>query len=386
MPSRKRRSDPAAPRQEIQADSANDDPLRTGGAEDTPLKFCRELLPLVSRTFALNILTLPPSLEPPVTVAYLLCRIADTVEDEVREDAAIRRSLLAELARIVNFYPPSSEADAEAERFSCAALAKLRASTPISEIRLVGGTRYVLQALAELAPHERNLIVICLQQMISGMGDIAMRIERRGVPGLRDTAEMLEYCDYVAGTVGLLVTRLFLLEVPALESSGEHLEARANSFGRVLQLTNILKDVRKDWERGDCWLPRNVLARHGVTPETLIQPSVRTGGVAAVDEFIALACEEAGRAFEYVILLPPEQKRLRLCCLWPLFTALLTLRKLQDNPRLFESSPVKIRRTTFLTLIGITRVVASNDTVLKLMFRALTAGLRQFAERSKSLP
>src|ERR1700682_6307513 len=40
------------------------------------------ILPHVSRTFALTIPQLPPALRTPVTTAYLLCRIADTIEDE----------------------------------------------------------------------------------------------------------------------------------------------------------------------------------------------------------------------------------------------------------------------------------------------------------------
>src|SRR5712675_2051137 len=41
-----------------------------------------QILPHVSRTFALTIPQLPPALCTPVTNAYLLCRIADTIEDE----------------------------------------------------------------------------------------------------------------------------------------------------------------------------------------------------------------------------------------------------------------------------------------------------------------
>ena len=41
-----------------------------------------EILPHVSRTFALTIPQLPPALRTAVTSAYLLCRIADTIEDE----------------------------------------------------------------------------------------------------------------------------------------------------------------------------------------------------------------------------------------------------------------------------------------------------------------
>jgi phytoene/squalene synthetase len=41
-----------------------------------------EILPHVSRTFALTIPELPAALRTAVTSAYLLCRIADTIEDE----------------------------------------------------------------------------------------------------------------------------------------------------------------------------------------------------------------------------------------------------------------------------------------------------------------
>jgi len=46
------------------------------------IEFCTSMLPKVSRTFAPTIKMLPKALFIPVAVAYLLCRIADTVEDE----------------------------------------------------------------------------------------------------------------------------------------------------------------------------------------------------------------------------------------------------------------------------------------------------------------
>ena len=43
----------------------------------------REMLPKVSRTFALGIKLLPSRLEVPVRLGYLFCRIADTIEDDL---------------------------------------------------------------------------------------------------------------------------------------------------------------------------------------------------------------------------------------------------------------------------------------------------------------
>src|SRR5215469_13150410 len=74
-------------------------PLRRRCLLTGPEDFCRRALPEVSRTFALNIPVLPPPLDLVVTVAYLLCRIADTLEDEARGQVSERAELFHTLAR-----------------------------------------------------------------------------------------------------------------------------------------------------------------------------------------------------------------------------------------------------------------------------------------------
>ena len=60
-------------------------------------RFARGVLPAVSRTFALSIRVLPGALGRSVLAAYLLCRIADTLEDEPVMPAADKAALLDEL-------------------------------------------------------------------------------------------------------------------------------------------------------------------------------------------------------------------------------------------------------------------------------------------------
>ncbi|MEO7713360.1 MAG: squalene/phytoene synthase family protein, partial [Gemmatimonadaceae bacterium] len=62
-------------------------------------RFGRDILPEVSRTFALSIRVLPGALGRSVLAAYLLCRIADTLEDEPRMPADAKAALLDELLR-----------------------------------------------------------------------------------------------------------------------------------------------------------------------------------------------------------------------------------------------------------------------------------------------
>ena len=57
-------------------------------------QFCEEMLPKVSRTFAACINLLPKTLAYEVLIAYLLCRIADTIEDHLSLSGPRKRELL----------------------------------------------------------------------------------------------------------------------------------------------------------------------------------------------------------------------------------------------------------------------------------------------------
>ena len=63
------------------------------------LDVCRGLLPSVSRTFALAIPALPEPLADEVTVAYLVCRAADTIEDRPDLPDETRRAAFAAFER-----------------------------------------------------------------------------------------------------------------------------------------------------------------------------------------------------------------------------------------------------------------------------------------------
>ncbi|QRK13603.1 squalene/phytoene synthase family protein [Archangium violaceum] len=340
-------------------------------SEPTAIVFCREVLPAVSRTFALNIPVLPRPLDTAVTVAYLLCRIADTLEDEAHGPTSA--ALLAELARLSTL-PEGWEADAR--RFTEEAARVLRAQAPEAEVRLVEGTPRVLEALAVHAAPVREHVAACVAVMAEGMGRMGDKGRASaGGLGLASLEETLEYCYYVAGTVGEMLTRLFQWYSPTIAQRAAVLEPRAVAFGNALQLTNILKDVREDLERGSCWLPRTLLAEHGLTPEVLLEPGNRHEAMKAYNKLVAVAHRELRKAFEYVMALPREEEGIRLFCLWPLFLAVMTLRKLHGNEAVLERQPVKVSRRTVKWVVGSTRLLVARDAMLKLMFATLTAPL-----------
>jgi farnesyl-diphosphate farnesyltransferase len=335
--------------------------------------FCRAALPEVSRTFALNIPVLPAPLDLAVTVAYLLCRIADTLEDESTASAADRRPLMNEFARLCAL---PEDWPVAAERFAKSAVAALRPAAPPAEVRLVRGTPRVLETVATMPAWVRTHVAKCVSEMTSGMAQVLERVEKRGgLAGLVDLNETLTYCYFVAGTVGEMLTGLFAGYSPAVAARVSELAPRAAAFGRALQLTNILKDIREDRERGSCWLPQTLMARHGLTADSLLLHDHRAAALELLDELLAVAHREVETSFQYILLLPAEEKGIRLFCLWPLFFAVLTLRELRGNPEVFSGPPVKISRPAVKRVMVFTRALVDKDWALRVAFRTYTAGL-----------
>ncbi|MGB9773194.1 MAG: presqualene diphosphate synthase HpnD [Bacteroidota bacterium] len=94
--------------------------------------------------------------------------------------------------------------------------------------------------------------------------------------------ELQEYCYHVASTVGLVSIAIFGYKT-------EHAKDYAINLGTALQLTNIIRDVGRDAERGRVYLPQEDLRRFGYTEEALFRRE-RT------PEFIDLMRFQAERA------------------------------------------------------------------------------------------
>lgn len=112
--------------------------------------------------------------------------------------------------------------------------------------------------------------------------------------------EQLElYCYRVASVVGLLSIEIFGYQNPACRNYAVYL-------GKALQLTNILRDVRTDAERGRIYLPLDELKKNNVAPDEILRHEYS-------ERFSKLAAGVAGRAKIFYRLarqtLPPEDRR-----------------------------------------------------------------------------
>jgi farnesyl-diphosphate farnesyltransferase len=316
------------------------------------------ILPHVSRTFALTIPQLPPGLRTAVTCAYLLCRIADTIEDEPAlsppETLAFLQRFSAALAGREAVQPLAREI---AQRLSDRTLA--------AERDLVSNLERVTAVLASLNAPQRAAIQRCVELMCFGMPRFQFSAS---IKGLARSTDLDDYCYYVAGVVGEMLTELFCDYSPDIARRRAALSAIAASFAQGLQMTNILKDVWEDRSRGACWLPQDVFTRHGVDLAELSSEPFDPRFGAGYRELVGVAHAHLRNALEYTLLIPGRETGIRRFCLWAIGLAVLTLRKIEQHPRFTAGVQVKVSRSAVAMTQLLTNVAGRSDWMLRLLF------------------
>ncbi|WP_243795437.1 phytoene/squalene synthase family protein [Saccharopolyspora gloriosae] len=194
----------------------------------TAYRHCRDLHAAHGRTYYLAARLLPPERRPAVHALYGFARWVDDVVDEPGPANAHRA---AEIARI----------DAALHR------------------ALTGGTadRPVLAAVADTARRYR----LPAQLFTDFMRSMRMDLHVTGYP---DRAALDEYVHGSAGVIGLQV-----LPVLGTTCSRDQAAPHAAKLGHAFQLTNFLRDVGEDLDRGRVYLPADELAAFGVDAERL---------------------------------------------------------------------------------------------------------------------
>lgn len=315
------------------------------------IKYCEQILPKVSRTFAPTIRMLPEGLRPQVTVAYLLCRIADTVEDSEELSLEQKKKMLQTYSAI--FLDKNEQAVQ-----SFMAQVPILPKTTVDD-QLVYDLEKVLRVYRSFSPVMQNHIAKWVVEMSMGMHKYAQAIHKKRFSFLKSMKELDEYTYYVAGTVGYLLTELFSYYshkiTPQIRGK---MELLAGSFGKGLQMVNIIRDMTVDLRRGQSYIPDELLKKYRLTRETIFEQKNALQAKLLFNELIQSAVEHLDRALDYILLIPREETRIRLFCMLPLFWAMRTLQKIQYNTlALLGSEKVKvtrgiIRKEYFLALIN----------------------------------
>ena len=341
----------------------NEDTQKRTLASD--VEYQDHILQGVSRTFALTIPQLPADLTRVVGNAYLLCRIADTIEDDPSLGADQKRRYSELFIQVIG-------GDVPAQRFADELYPLLSENMLEAERDLIFHTPRVLRITHEFSQRQRAALGRCIRIMSRGMADFQ---QSKSLDGLADMPHMDRYCYYVAGVVGEMLTELFCDYSQEIDARRTELQKLAVSFGQGLQMTNILKDIWEDRARGACWLPRDIFQRVGFDLSRLDEDYEREKFSLGLRQLIGIARLHLHNALSYTLLIPAHEVGIRRFCLWALGMAVLTLRKLHANPHFTSGRQVKISRRSVKSVVLVSNLSVSNNTVLKLLFDGFTRSL-----------
>ena len=333
--------------------------------EAAALHYQDKILPLVSRTFALTIPQLPQSLRNVVANAYLLCRVADTIEDDALLTPQQKQHYGKHLTAVISGEEP-------ADPLSCELVPKLSPLTSVAEKDLLAQLPLIIYLTHSFNENQRLSIERCVNVMCYGMGRFQQQVS---VDGLAEIGDMNSYCYYVAGVVGELLTDLFCDYSDEIENLRQPMHTLAASFGQGLQMTNILKDQWDDRKHGVCWLPRDVFARRGLSLSELSPGDFTPAYADALNELIGFAHGHLRNALSYTLLIPKHETGIRSFCYWAISLAILTLKNIRNKPGFVDAAEVKVPRSKVAKAILLSNLSVRSNALLAKLFDITAAEL-----------
>ncbi|KAL2629196.1 hypothetical protein R1flu_013882 [Riccia fluitans] len=291
--------------------------------------FCYNMLQKVSRSFAIVIQQLGPELRNAVCAFYLVLRGLDTVEDDMAVPIDTKVPILKAFHE--HIYDPSWHFVCGEKHYKI----------------LMTEFHHVSTAFLTLAKGYQDVIKEMTERMGNGM---AKFIEQE----VESIVDYDEYCHYVAGLVGLGLTRLFY--AAGLEDFA--LDVLSNSMGLFLQKTNIIRDYLEDINEIPAprmFWPREIWSKYGNALEVFKEENRSREAVQCLNDMITNALKHAPDCLEYMSALR-DPTIFRFCAI-PQIMAIGTLALCYNNINVFRGV-VKIRRGLTAKIMDGTRTMA----------------------------
>ncbi|ELZ13648.1 squalene/phytoene synthase [Halovivax asiaticus JCM 14624] len=316
-------------------------------ALSSDLDWCFDAVHGVSRTFSITIDRLEEPMARQICVGYLLCRIADTIEDAGHVPPSAQSDLLTEYDRLLD---PTDEYTVD--QFVDAVSPWLPEPDERSaDWTVVAETARVFRAFETLDDEPRELMRDPIRELVGGMAMFTERYADEGGLRLQTIDELEEYCWYAAGTVGTLITEL-LVRDSSPERTAE-LRDNARSFALLLQLVNIAKDVRSDYhEENNVYLPAEWLAEEAVAPDAVTDTDNHQEVTTVVRRVVDRAERYLDDAHRYLEILPEHRGNNLSAWAIPYLLAVGTLRELRQRSKdVVRTGDVKLAREEVYTVI-----------------------------------
>ncbi|TDO94502.1 farnesyl-diphosphate farnesyltransferase [Halanaerobium saccharolyticum] len=303
-----------------------------------PMKYAREILKKVSRSFALTIPMLDDEIKDEILLTYLQDRILDNFEDEIHPpDLKLQQEMMDRVSRIFS--------TAEYDRSSDFAIIKEKSSLIEKDSlrELTENIDLIYRSYQSFEPEIQDISHKWLQEMNQGMQKyLSKKVET--------FSELDEYCYYVAGTVGGFLTETIIYKFEIEAQNKKRLMDNFNQAGLFLQKVNLIRDIREDLESRDkhFWPLKDL----GISEKELIDPSYKKQALAALEKMLADLKTHIPALRKYYQALPAELKGYKKFFAVNNALGLATMEKLKNNPDVFYGNkPVKTSKLTFLNII-----------------------------------
>ncbi len=317
------------------------------------------LLKRVSRSFFLTLHVLPRRVRSQMGLSYLFARAADTIADT---DVLERSRRLSALKQFRTQFA-DDRVDWKEIRAIQAELAPHQVAS--AERELLERLEACFQAYQAFDPEDRRRIRSLMATLPNGMemdltvfpGDSA-----KDLTALATFADLDRYIYYVAGCVGEFWTEMMCAHRRALASWDPAAMGKVGvRFGKGLQLTNVLKDLARDLQRGRCYLSEDLLREVGLAPKDLLVKNNLSTFRPVLLRLVRIALEHLDQGWLYTMAIPRREVRLRLAFMWPILFAGATLQRVVSSPDLLDPAvKVKMSKGQVYRLMALTTLTAAN--------------------------
>jgi len=313
----------------------------------------RGLLRSVSRLFYTTLVVVPADVRDQVGLAYLFARAADTIADTELIDRSMRLGLLQRLRE-----------QFQGEQLDWVQIHAIQRA--VGPHQHNSAERVLLERLDEcfrlflnISSEDQRRIRQVITTLTQGMemdlstfpGD-----SMEGLAAFKTLDELDRYTYHVAGCVGEFWTDLMFAHRRALVAwDVQQMSEVGVRFGKGLQLTNIVKDVAHDLQRGRCYIPEVLLTEVGMRPHDLLDQGNLSRFRPVLSALVRQAVEHLDQGWLYTMAIPRYETRLRLSCMWPILSAGESLKLVMQSPDLLNPAvKVKIPRSKVYQIMAMT--------------------------------
>lgn len=329
------------------------------------------LLKNTSRSLYLSVQVLPKAMRPAFSIAYLLCRYADTIADTAILPVHRRLHWIEQFKSLV--------VEQDSKQIEQLIREIDGASENPYEKELIKQLRPCLEAFNRISAKQKPLILEVVQAVCEGMCLDLNFFPQETEPkpkAFPSHNELEHYCRLMGGMPGLFWSKL-IYTTSCIRMPEEKFYELGKYIGDALQIVNILRDIPKDLRINRCYFPLKDLAKEGLCETDLLSGENSARFEPIKNKWILWGAERLKSGKKYFRQLPKWQFGQRAAVAWPMLWTADSLFKLREEKDLLNPQRrVKISRKIIYFTIFLTPFILISNTLFE---KWLDKKLRKFS-------